>query len=144
MQSSFNSELSPLLTRKISKPRTAWQELLANFKYQRNYFCVLADVFVRSWLFAKVFCLAGEVEIQDYAPEQKICGGIFLYYTYYYYGEGTFIHTRLAQQPPFSYRFQAYFVENLINLKNDYILFCCITHHKNYIIYLKAIQTKYG
>ena len=35
------------------------------------------------------------------------------------------------------------FVVNLVNLKSLDILFCCITHYTNCIIYLKEIQTKY-
>ena len=54
-----------------------------------NYFFILAicDVFVRSRRFKKAFYQAGEADIPNYAPVWDVFTGIFLYTTYYYYGE---------------------------------------------------------
>ena len=75
-----NSESSPLFFAKCHGRATTRTWAISNFRMLLkigNYFCVLAVYydFVLSRRFAKAFCQAGEVDMQNYAPAQNILTG---------------------------------------------------------------------
>ena len=107
---------------------TPWIGVISNFQWLLKmgnclFILTVCDVFMRSRRFEKAFCQAGEADIQDCEPG-------FFWTLLIIIAVGFRLGTDYGL-----------FVVNLVNLESVNVLFRCITHCTNYIMYLAAIQT---